>query len=122
MAETGTGSTSAFTPALTVTDSAAKRIGELMAQPQHAGLTMRLAVQGGGCSGFAYGFSFDDEIRADDTVVEKDGIKVLVDEMSLDYLRGAEIDFSDEMIGAAFTVRNPNAASSCGCGNSFSVG
>ena len=87
-----------------------------------SGRTRRLAVRGGGCSGFAYGFSFDDEIRADDIVVEKDGIKVLVDEISLDYLRGAEIDFTDEMIGAAFTVRNPNAASSCGCGNSFSVG
>ena len=113
---------SASPTALTLTDSAAKHIAELMAQPQHAGLTFRLAVQGGGCSGFAYGFSFDDEIRADDIVVEKDGIKVVVDEVSLDYLRGAEIDFNEEMIGAAFTVRNPNAASSCGCGNSFSLG
>ncbi len=107
---------------MTVSATAAKRIAQLMAQPQHAGLTMRLAVQGGGCSGFAYGFSFDDEIHADDIVIEKDGIKVLVDEISLDYLRGAEIDFTDAMIGASFTVRNPNAQSSCGCGNSFSVG
>ncbi len=106
---------------LTVSDRAAKRIAELLAQPEHAGLTLRLAVSGGGCSGFAYGFSFDDEIRDDDLVIEKGGIKVLVDEVSLDYLRGSEIDYSDEMIGAAFTVRNPNAASSCGCGNSFSV-
>jgi len=106
---------------LTVTDRAAKRIAELLAQPQHAGLTLRLAVSGGGCSGFAYGFSFDDEIRDDDLVIEKGGIKVLVDEVSLDYLRGSEIDYTDEMIGAAFTVHNPNAASSCGCGNSFSV-
>ncbi len=107
---------------MTVSVNAARRIAELMAQPEHAGLTLRLAVQGGGCSGFAYGFSFDDEIRDDDIIVEKDGIKVLVDEVSLDYLRGAEIDFTSDMIGAAFTVRNPNAQSSCGCGNSFSVG
>lgn len=107
---------------LTVTDRAANRIAKLLAQPEHAGLTMRLAVQGGGCSGFAYGFSFDDEVRADDIIIEKGGIKVLVDEVSLDYLRGSEIDYTDEMIGATFTVRNPNAASSCGCGNSFSVG
>ena len=107
---------------LTVTDRAANRIAKLLAQPEYTGLTMRLAVQGGGCSGFAYGFSFDDEARADDIIIEKGGIKVLVDEVSLDYLRGSEIDYTQEMIGATFTVRNPNAASSCGCGNSFSVG
>lgn len=108
--------------ALTVTERAAKRIAQLQAQPDHKGLMLRLAVEGGGCSGFAYGFSFDDEIRGDDFVVERDGVKVLVDEVSLDYLRGSEIDYVDEMVGAAFTVKNPNAASSCGCGNSFSVG
>jgi len=107
---------------LTVTDRAANRIAKLLAQPDYTGLTMRLAVSGGGCSGFAYGFSFDDEVRDDDIVIEKGGIKVLVDEVSLDYLRGSEIDYTDEMISATFTVRNPNAASSCGCGNSFSVG
>ncbi len=107
---------------LTVSDRAVERIAALLAQPEHAGLTLRLAVQGGGCSGFAYGFSFDDEVRADDVVIEKGGIKVLVDEVSLDYLRGAEIDYGDEMIGAAFAVRNPNATSSCGRGNSFSLG
>lgn len=108
--------------AVTVTDRAADRIAKLLAQPEHKGLTLRLAVQGGGCSGFAYGFSFDDEIHDDDIVIEKGGIKVLVDEVSMDYLRGSEIDYTEAMIGAAFTVRNPNAASSCGCGNSFSVG
>lgn len=107
---------------LTVTDRAAKHIAKLLSHPEHAGLTLRLAVEGGGCSGFAYGFSFDDETRADDIVVEKGEIKVLVDEVSMDYLRGSELDYTEEMIGAAFTVRNPNAASSCGCGNSFSVG
>lgn len=110
------------TQPLGISDRAAKRIAELMAQPEHAGLTMRLAVNGGGCSGFAYGFSFDNQTNADDVIIEKDGVKVLIDEISLDYLRGAEIDYVDEMIGAAFTVRNPNASSSCGCGNSFSVG
>ncbi|MDH3239946.1 MAG: iron-sulfur cluster insertion protein ErpA [Alphaproteobacteria bacterium] len=107
---------------LDISDRAARRIAELMAQPQYKGLTMRLAVSGGGCSGFAYGFSFDNQTNADDVVIEKDGVRVLVDEISLDYLRGAEIDYVNEMIGAAFTVRNPNASSSCGCGNSFSVG
>lgn len=105
-----------------ISDRAVKRIAELIAQPDHAGLTLRLAVNGGGCSGFAYGFSFDNQVNADDVVIEKGGVRVLVDEISLEYLRGSEIDFVDEMIGAAFTVRNPNAASSCGCGNSFSVG
>ena len=107
---------------LDITDRAVRRIAELLAQPQHEGLTLRLAVNGGGCSGFAYGFSFDNQINSDDVVIEKGGVKVLVDEVSLDYLRGAQIDYVNEMIGAAFTVSNPNASSSCGCGNSFSVG
>lgn len=109
-------------PVLDISDRAVRRIKELTERPEHQGLTLRLAVNGGGCSGFAYGFSFDNQTNADDVVIEKGGVKVLVDEISLDYLRGAEIDYADEMIGAAFTVRNPNAASSCGCGNSFSVG
>lgn len=107
---------------LDITDRAVKRIAQLTAQPDHAGLTLRLAVNGGGCSGFAYGFSFDNQTNEDDVVIEKDGVRVLVDEVSLDYLKGAQIDYVDEMIGAAFTISNPNASSSCGCGNSFSVG
>ncbi len=107
--------------ALDISDRAVRRIAELMAQPEHKGLTLRLAVNGGGCSGFAYGFSFDNQANADDVIIEKGGVRLLVDEISLDYLRGAQLDYVDEMIGAAFTVRNPNAASSCGCGNSFSV-
>jgi iron-sulfur cluster insertion protein len=112
----------AATLPLDITDRAVRRISELMSQPDHAGLTMRLAVNGGGCSGFAYGFSFDNQVNEDDVVIEKGGVRVLVDEISLDYLKGAQIDYVDEMIGAAFTVTNPNASSSCGCGNSFSVG
>jgi iron-sulfur cluster insertion protein len=110
------------TPApVTVTDRAAKRIAELTAQPENAGAMLRLAVNGGGCSGFSYGFTFDDEIRADDLAVEKDGITVLVDEVSLGLLGGAEIDYVEEMVGSSFVVRNPNATSSCGCGSSFAV-
>jgi iron-sulfur cluster insertion protein len=83
---------------------------------------LRIAVSGGGCSGFQYGFTFDDRTNADDRVFERDGVRVVVDDTSLDLLNGAEIDFVEDMMGAAFQVRNPNAASSCGCGNSFSIG
>lgn len=106
---------------ITVTDRAAQRIAELTAQPDNAGTMLRLAVAGGGCSGFSYGFTFDDEIRADDLAVEKGGITVVVDEVSLGLLGGAEIDYVEEMVGASFVVRNPNATSSCGCGSSFAV-
>jgi len=82
---------------------------------------MRLAVTGGGCSGFQYNFALDDAQLDEDIVVEKGGAKVLIDPVSLDFLKGAEIDFVDEMIGAAFRINNPNATSSCGCGTSFSI-
>jgi iron-sulfur cluster insertion protein len=106
---------------VTVTERAARRIAELTTEPDNAGMMLRLAVAGGGCSGFSYGFSFDDEIRADDLAVEKNGVTVLVDEVSLGLLGGAEIDYVEEMVGASFVVRNPNATSSCGCGLSFAV-
>jgi iron-sulfur cluster insertion protein len=83
---------------------------------------LRLAVSGGGCSGFQYGFSFDDTKQADDSVFERDGVSLVIDEVSLELVKGAEIDFVEDMMGAAFQVKNPNAASSCGCGNSFSLG
>ena len=105
----------------TVTDSAAKRIAKLVEQESGDGLFLRVSVSGGGCSGFQYGFSFDDEIRPDDRIVERGGVKVVVDETSLDLMSGAEIDFVEDLIGASFQVRNPNATSSCGCGSSFSV-
>lgn len=107
---------------ISVTDRAARRIKELVAAGEQTGMMLRLAVSGGGCSGFSYGFTFDDEARADDLSVEKDGATVLVDETSLGLLGGAEIDYVEEMVGASFVVRNPNATSSCGCGNSFSIG
>ncbi len=107
--------------AIGVTDSAARRIAHLIEQEGGGGLFLRIAVSGGGCSGFQYGFTFDDEIRADDRVFERNGVRVVVDDTSLDLLAGAEIDFVEDLIGASFKIQNPNASSSCGCGSSFSV-
>lgn len=105
---------------VTVSARAAKRIAEILkSEPQP--MMLRVAVTGGGCSGFQYSFALDDARMDDDLVVERDGATVLIDPMSLDFLKGAEIDFSNELIGAAFKVNNPNAASSCGCGTSFSI-
>ena len=99
---------------------AARRIAEILkSEPQP--MMLRLAVTGGGCSGFQYNFALDDTRTDEDLVIERDGATVLIDPMSLDFLKGAEIDFTDDLIGAAFKVNNPNAQSSCGCGTSFSV-
>ena len=106
--------------AVTVSARAAKRIAEILkGEPQPA--MLRVAVTGGGCSGFQYNFALDDTRTDEDLVLERDGAKILIDSMSLDFLRGAEIDFVDDLIGAAFKINNPNAQSSCGCGTSFSV-
>lgn len=105
---------------VTVSASAAKRVAEILEQ-EPPGMMLRVAVTGGGCSGFQYSFALDDAQLEDDIVVERDGIKVLIDQVSLDFLKGAEIDYTNELIGAAFKIHNPNAASSCGCGTSFSV-
>ncbi len=105
-----------------LTENAARRIAALREQEQVEGARLRIAVSGGGCSGFRYGFSFDEQINGDDVVFERDGVGVVIDQVSLDLLAGAEIDFVEDLMGAAFQVRNPNAASSCGCGNSFSLG
>ena len=105
---------------VTLTERAAKRIAEIL--KEEAGEPMlRVAVTGGGCSGFQYDFCFDDSRAEDDLLIARDGARVLIDPMSLDFLKGAEIDFVDEMIGAAFRINNPNATSSCGCGTSFSI-
>ena len=105
---------------ITLSDRAARRIAEILkAEPQP--IALRLAVTGGGCSGFQYNFALDDAQLDEDIVVEKDGAKVLIDPVSLDFLAGAEIDFTDDLIGQAFKINNPNATSSCGCGTSFSV-
>ena len=107
---------------VTITDKAARRIAALMSAEADPALMLRVAVSGGGCSGFQYGFSFDDQRNEDDVVFERDGIGIVVDEVSLDLLSGAEVDFVEDLMGAGFQIRNPNAASSCGCGNSFSIG
>src|SRR5258708_17992922 len=106
---------------ITVSESAARRIAFLKTQEDAAAAFLRIAVSGGGCSGFQYGFSFDDSRQDGDVAFERDGIEVVVDEVSLELLAGAEIDFVEDMMGASFQIKNPNAASSCGCGNSFSV-
>ena len=106
---------------LTLTAAAAARVGELRREQGDDGLMLRIAVSGGGCSGFQYGFSFDDTVRDDDLTFDRDGVTLVVDDVSLDLLDGSEIDFVEELIGASFQVRNPNASSSCGCGTSFSV-
>ncbi len=102
--------------------SAAKRVAELKVQENTPDAFLRLAVSGGGCSGFQYGFSFDRTRTSDDLAFERDGVTLVIDPASLELVKGAEVDFVEDMMGAAFQVRNPNAASSCGCGNSFSVG
>jgi iron-sulfur cluster assembly accessory protein len=103
-----------------LTERAAQRIAAILKEEPEA-VMLRLAVTGGGCSGFQYDFCFDDARTDDDLVIEKSGATVLIDSVSLDFLKGAEIDFVDEMIGASFKVNNPNATASCGCGTSFSV-
>jgi iron-sulfur cluster insertion protein len=107
--------------AITITESAARRIAALKQLEEAEGAFLRIAVSGGGCSGFQYGLSFDEQRNPDDFVFERDGVRVVVDEVSLDLLNGAEVDFVEDLMGASFQIKNPNAASSCGCGNSFSV-
>ena len=107
-------------PFVTLTERAARRILEILREDS-AHSMLRVAVTGGGCSGFQYDFCLDDSRGEDDLVIARDGATVLIDSVSLGFLKGAEIDFADEMIGAAFKIKNPNATSSCGCGTSFSV-
>lgn len=104
----------------TMTSRAAHRIAEILSTEGSEAM-LRVAVTGGGCSGFQYSFAIDDARADDDLVIEREGATVLVDPMSLDFLKGAELDFVDDLIGAAFKINNPNATSSCGCGTSFSV-
>lgn len=106
---------------LSVSESAARRVAALRRMEGDETLMLRISVSGGGCSGFQYGFSFDNVRNDDDYVFERDGVQVVVDDVSLDLLAGAEIDFVEDLMGAAFQIRNPNASSSCGCGSSFAV-
>jgi iron-sulfur cluster insertion protein len=106
---------------ITITESAVVKIADLLAEENNPNLKLRTFVQGGGCSGFSYGFTFDEEQNDDDFVIERTGVKVLVDAMSYQYLVGAEIDYKEDVMGSQFTIKNPNAQTTCGCGSSFSV-
>jgi iron-sulfur cluster insertion protein len=103
------------------TDNAAAKVSELIAEEGNEDLKLRVYITGGGCSGFQYGFTFDEVVNEDDTEVTKNGVTVLIDAMSVQYLAGAEIDYTESLSGAQFVIRNPNAATTCGCGSSFSV-
>ena len=106
-------------PSITLSDRAARRIAEIL-KAEHAAL-MRVSVEGGGCSGFQYRFDLVQDRAPDDVLVERDGARVVVDPISLGFVRGSEIDFVDELIGAQFKINNPNVSASCGCGTSFSI-
>ncbi|BAN69896.1 iron-sulfur cluster insertion protein ErpA [endosymbiont of unidentified scaly snail isolate Monju] len=106
---------------LVFTSAAAKKVADLIAEEGNPDLMLRIYVQGGGCSGFQYGFTFDENINEGDEVVETDGVKLLIDPMSIQYLMGAEVDYTEGLQGAQFVIRNPNASTTCGCGSSFSV-
>ncbi|ABB07368.1 MULTISPECIES: iron-sulfur cluster insertion protein ErpA [Burkholderia] len=103
------------------TDAAADKVKQLIDEEGNPDLKLRVFVQGGGCSGFQYGFTFDEEVNEDDTVMNKNGVQLLIDSMSYQYLVGAEIDYKDDLNGAQFVIKNPNASTTCGCGSSFSV-
>ena len=105
-----------------LTDRAVSRIVQLLSEAGHRGMMFRVAVAGGGCSGFQYNLTLDDAKTAEDRVIERDGAVVLIDDTSWEYLRGSQLDFVEELIGARFEITNPNAASTCGCGTSFSIG
>lgn len=105
---------------ITLSDRAARRVAEIVAA-EGEGAMLRVSVSGGGCSGFQYGFTLDGTRLPDDLVIERAGVTVLVDSMSVTYLEGAEIDFVDDLIGSSFKIHNPNAVASCGCGTSFSI-
>jgi len=106
---------------LIFTDNAAKKVKELIDEEGNPDLKLRVFVTGGGCSGFQYGFAFEEEIGEDDTALQKNDVTLLIDCMSYQYLVGAEIDYTESLEGAQFVIKNPNAASTCGCGSSFSV-
>jgi iron-sulfur cluster insertion protein len=106
---------------LNFTDAAAAKVRQLIDEEGDTSLMLRVFVQGGGCSGFQYGFTFEQSLGDGDTVVEKSGVKLLIDPMSYQYLVGAEIDYSEGLEGAQFVIRNPNASTTCGCGSSFSA-
>ncbi len=106
---------------LVFTDSAAAKVKNLIEEEGNNDLKLRVFVQGGGCSGFQYGFTFDEVVNEDDATMEKNGVTLLIDSMSYQYLVGAEIDYKEDLEGAQFVIKNPNATTTCGCGSSFSA-
>ena len=113
--------TPAAPPPVVFTDAAATKVSELIEDEANPELKLRVFVAGGGCSGFSYGFTFDESIEDGDSKVENGGVTLLIDPMSVQYLMGAEIDYKEDLQGAQFVIRNPNATTTCGCGSSFSV-
>ena len=108
-------------PQMSVTAAAANKVARLIEEEGNPDLKLRVFVTGGGCSGFEYGFTFDEDVEEDDTAIEESGVVLLVDALSYQYLIGSQIDYNENLQGARFVVVNPNASSTCGCGNSFSV-
>ncbi|HDZ57914.1 MAG TPA: iron-sulfur cluster insertion protein ErpA [Pseudomonas xinjiangensis] len=106
---------------LLFTDNAVGKVKALIDEEGNERLSLRVFVTGGGCSGFQYGFTFDDEMAEDDTVVEREGVRLIVDPMSFQYLAGSEVDYQEGLEGSRFVINNPNAATTCGCGSSFSI-
>jgi iron-sulfur cluster insertion protein len=106
---------------LLFSDSAAAKVRQLIDEEGNEALKLRVFVQGGGCSGFQYGFTFDEVVNEDDTTMERNGVTLLIDAMSYQYLVGAEIDYKEDLEGAQFVIKNPNATTTCGCGSSFSA-
>ena len=106
---------------ITLTESALAKIADILLEENNPQVKLRTFVQGGGCSGFSYGFTLDEEQNEDDFVIDRNGVVVLIDSMSMQYLQGATIDYKEELMGSNFTINNPNAQTTCGCGSSFSV-
>lgn len=106
---------------VTITDSAYDKISDILLEENNPNVKLRTFVQGGGCSGFSYGFTLDEEQNEDDFVIEKNKVVILIDAMSMQYLQGATIDYKEELMGSSFVINNPNAQTTCGCGSSFSV-
>ena len=113
--------TASAPPPIVFTDAAAEKVAQLISEEDNPSLKLRVFISGGGCSGFQYGFTFDDEVEDGDSSIENQGVTLLVDPMSVQYLMGAEIDYKEDLQGAQFVIRNPNASTTCGCGSSFSV-
>ena len=120
-AETPVIGSNAAPPPIVFTDAAASKVSELIREEDNPDLMLRVFISGGGCSGFQYGFTFDEKVEDGDSQVENQGVKLLVDPMSVQYLMGAEIDYKEDLQGAQFIIRNPNAQTTCGCGQSFTV-